>query len=70
MSMTAEHRTFIEAKDIVAIELRCACGGSVRYPLLKMQPDGFKANPHHRCPNCGQDLLTPAQDGPEGELYS
>jgi hypothetical protein len=54
--MTAEQRTVIEPKDILAIELECkACGSRVRYALLRMQPDVFKSR-QHPCPNCKEFL--------------
>ena len=58
--MTAEQRTVIEPRDILAIELECKCGSRVRYPVPKMQPDVFKSR-QHACPNCKEGLI----DGPE-----
>jgi RNase P subunit RPR2 len=58
--MTAEQRTVIEPKDVIAIELRCECGTTVRYPLLKMQPEVFRTR-QHMCPNCKEPLAR----GPE-----
>jgi hypothetical protein len=63
--MTAEQRTFIEAKDILAIEFGCAtCGTRVRYPLTEVQPNQFKSR-QHNCPNCREGLLAPFAESPE-----
>jgi hypothetical protein len=64
MSMTIEHRTYIEPKDILAFEIRCKlCQAQATYKIEKMQLDRLAVR--MICPNCGTDVLLSAEDSPE-----
>jgi len=57
--MTAEQRTLIEAKDLIAIELECSqCRSRIRMPFSKLDPEAFRRR-SSSCPNCKDSLCQP-----------
>jgi hypothetical protein len=55
--MTSETRTFIEAKDVVGIELSCKdCAAKITFPISKPLKMGVA------CPNCGAKWFDAAHD--------